>query len=78
MTTFFVAPWDELSAGVVPTSVLADVCSSGGVGCTAEAEVWNTQANDVTKTIVKTVEVGAVITGVRLYLSNLRCKFLSA
>ena len=64
LTTYYVAPWSDLSAGSVPTKgVIAEVCCSGRT-CTTGKERWDTQLSEYTQSSKKTVSVRTTVVGV--------------
>ena len=65
LTTYYVAPWSDLSTGLVPTkSVVAEVCSSGRRECTTGKEKWDTQLSEYTQVTKTTVSVHTMVVGV--------------
>ena len=65
LTTYFVAPWQDLHPGMVPMgNVLVVVCSSGGTDCTTETEFWEGTITETYTTGFTTVDFEATITGV--------------
>ena len=69
MTTYFVAPWQDLHAGVVPTGkVFAVVCSDGHAGCSTETETWEGTSTRMYETAVRPVDVEGMVTGVSFVL----------
>lgn len=65
MTTYYVAPWSDLSVGSVPTkSVIAEICSSGRSDCSTKEEKWDTQLSEYTQVTKKTVSVHTTVVGV--------------
>lgn len=64
LTTYYVVPWSDLSAGSVPTKgVMAEVCSSGRTDCTTGKERWDTQLSEYTQATKKTVSVHTTVVG---------------
>ncbi|CAD6569662.1 MAG: hypothetical protein ASARMPREDX12_002866 [Alectoria sarmentosa] len=64
LTTYYVAPWSDLSAGSVPTKgVIAEVCSSGRTDCTTGKERWDTHVSEYTQVTKKTVSVHTTVVG---------------
>ena len=65
LTTYFVAPWQDLHPGMVPMgNVLVVVCSSGRTDCTTESEFWEGIITETHTTGFTTVDFEATITGV--------------
>lgn len=68
ITTYYVAPWSELSVGSVPTNgIVAQICSSGhSRDCSTKDEKWDTQLSEYTQVTRKTITVDTTIVGVSL------------
>lgn len=65
LTTYYEAPWTDLSAGSVPTKdVIAEVCSRGRRGCSTKREKWDTQLSEYTQVTKKMVSVHTTVVGV--------------
>ena len=74
LTTYYAAPWSDLTAGSVPTGpVDAVVCSdvttaggssSSGAGCITSSEIWSTGVSEVQAVATTTLDVQIQVTGV--------------
>ena len=65
LTTYYFAPWSDLSAGAVPTKgVIAEVCISDRKDCTTGKEKWDKQLSEYTQVAKKTVSVHVTAVGV--------------
>jgi hypothetical protein len=73
LTTYIVAPWQNLHPGIIPTGkVLAVVCNSGHVGCATESEFWEVAVTETYSTSVTTMVVEVTMTGVSFLNSALQ------
>ena len=63
-TTKYAAPWQSLVAGVPTGLVEAAVCNESG-SCSTSYESWGVQTTEISRTVVKTVDINTVVSGVR-------------
>jgi hypothetical protein len=67
LTTYYLAPWQELTAGTAPTDVDLKVCrtfkENGSTECIREYQVWSTMLVTETATSVKSLNISTTIHG---------------
>lgn len=66
LTTYFLAPWQQLTAGTAPSEVDLKVCKSftnGSIECIREYQVWETSLVTKTATTVTSINISTTIHG---------------
>lgn len=67
LTTYYIAPWAELTAGTAPTDVDLKVCrtfaTNDSTECVREYQVWSTSLVTLTTTSVTSINISTTIHG---------------
>lgn len=66
LTTYFLAPWQQLTAGTAPSEVDLKVCRSftnGSIECIREYQVWETSLVTRTATTVTSINISTTVHG---------------
>lgn len=66
LTTYYLAPWQQLTAGTAPSEVDLKVCRSftnGSMECIREYQIWETSMVTLTATTVTSINISTTIHG---------------